>query len=104
MRSDVIPVSELAPRDLAAWRELGLHGVAPNPFAMPEMVLPATRGWGVHDVGVLTVREGTGWRAALPVRRVRNYRSVPGTCLAGWRHSYCYLGTPLVAPGATEDG
>ncbi len=102
MRSDVIPVSELASRDVQAWRELGLESVAPNPFAMPELVLPATRGWGTRDVGVLAVREGTEWRAALPVRNVHSYRSVPGACLVGWRHSYCYLGTPLVAPGATE--
>jgi CelD/BcsL family acetyltransferase involved in cellulose biosynthesis len=60
-------------------------------------VVPAARGLGVEDVAVLLVRDGTRWSAALPVRAVASWRGVPGRCLAVWRHSYCFLGTPLVA-------
>jgi CelD/BcsL family acetyltransferase involved in cellulose biosynthesis len=103
MRSDVISISDLGRLDLAAWEELGAAAVSRNPFAEREFVLPAARGWGVDDLGVLVVRDGTQWLAALPVRSVRSWRSVPGRCLAGWRHSYCYLGTPLVAGGGDPE-
>ena len=58
--------------------------------------------WQAADVAVLAVREGSEWRAALPVLGRRSFRSVPGRCLAVWRHTYCYLGTPLVAPEHPE--
>jgi CelD/BcsL family acetyltransferase involved in cellulose biosynthesis len=96
MRCDVLPISDLGSGDLNAWAELATAAVVPNPFAEPGFVLPAARAWGVDDLELLVVRDGAGWRAALPVRRVRSWRGVPGRALAAWRHSYCYLGTPLV--------
>jgi hypothetical protein len=82
---------------VTAWQQLGAAAIAPNPFAEPAFVLPAARAWGVDDLALLVVRDGSAWHAALPVRGVRSWRGVPGRCLAGWRHAYCYLGTPLVA-------
>jgi CelD/BcsL family acetyltransferase involved in cellulose biosynthesis len=102
MRSEVIPISELEQRDLVAWQRLSATAVSSNPFAEPEFVFPAARAWQVNDLSILVVREGTDWLAALPVRNMRSWRSVPGTCLANWRHDYCYLGAPLVAQGDTE--
>jgi CelD/BcsL family acetyltransferase involved in cellulose biosynthesis len=102
MRSDVLQLSDLDRRDLAAWEQLGGAAVVANPFAEPAFVRPAARAWGVTDLGLLVVRKNGEWLAALPVRSVRSWRSVPGRCLAGWRHSYCYLGTPLVSAGDAE--
>jgi CelD/BcsL family acetyltransferase involved in cellulose biosynthesis len=96
MRSDVLPLSALTPRDFESWRELAAAAISPNPFAEQDYVLPATRAWQLDDIGLLVVHDGDDWLAALPVRSVRRWRSVPGRCLAGWRHDYCYLGTPLV--------
>jgi CelD/BcsL family acetyltransferase involved in cellulose biosynthesis len=102
MRPEVIPISELEQRDLVAWRRLGATAVTPNPFAEPEFVFPAARAWQVNDLALLVVRDGPDWLAALPVRSRRSWRGVPGTCLANWRHDYCYLGAPLVAERDTE--
>ena len=101
MRCDLLPISELSKSDLAAWEELGSAAVVPNPFVESAFALPATRAWGVDDLGLLVVRDRSDWLAALPVRQVRSWRGVPSRCLVGWRHSYCYLGMPLVADGDT---
>ena len=103
MRFDVLQLSDLHTRDLAALEQLGSAAVVANPFAEPTFVRPATLAWAVDDLGLLVVRDGSDWLAALPVRSVRSWRSVPGRCLAGWRHSYCYLGTPLVAEGVDAE-
>ena len=97
MRAYIRSLAELDGPDLRAWSELASQALSPNPFLEPEFVLPAARrAWRLDDVGVLTVRDGSDWLAALPVRSVRAWRGVPGRCLAAWRHTYCYLGTPLV--------
>ncbi len=103
MRHDVLPISELTARDLSAWRELGADALSPNPFAEPEFVLPATRAWGADDVQLLVVRDGSDWLAALPVRRARSWRGVPGAVIAAWRHDYCFLCIPLVRPAGHEE-
>ncbi len=97
MRADLFSISDLGPREMAAWQQLSARAASPNPFIEPDFVLPATRAWGVADVGVLVVADGNEWLSAVPVRRVRSWRSVPGPCLVAWRHLYCYLGTPLLA-------
>ena len=58
MRHGVLPLSELTARDLSAWRDLAADVVSPNPFAEPELVVPATRAWDVDDVQLLVVRDG----------------------------------------------
>jgi CelD/BcsL family acetyltransferase involved in cellulose biosynthesis len=99
MRADVIPVSALGEDDLASWRRLASDAIVPNPYADPDFVRPSMRAWRADHVHMLVVRAGSEWLAALPVRHAWFHRGVPGRCLAVWRHSYCYLGTPLVAPG-----
>lgn len=103
MRHDVLPISDLTARDLSAWRELGADARSPNPFAEPELVVPATRAWGMDDVQLLVVRDGSDWLAALPVRRATSWRGVPGDVLAAWRHDYCFLCTPLVRAARHEE-
>jgi CelD/BcsL family acetyltransferase involved in cellulose biosynthesis len=100
-----LALSELAPRDVAAWRELAEQAAEPNPFFEPECVLPAAQHLGESHVGLLVVTAEDGaWLACMPVRarvQVRHAR-VPG--LTAWRHLYCFLGTPLVARSAVEVG
>jgi len=98
MRSDIVSVRAVDPQGLAAWRELAATALVPNPFAAPEFVLPAARWLRAPDAGLLVVRDGSSWRALLPVRTVSRWRHVPARCLTVWRHVYCYLGTPLLAP------
>jgi CelD/BcsL family acetyltransferase involved in cellulose biosynthesis len=102
MDSQLIPLVRVGERELEAWRELAQRALSPNPFAEPEFVLPAARAFGVHDVQLLVVEANGSWLAATPVRDVRAWRGVPGRCLASWRHEYCYLGVPLVAPEDPE--
>ena len=45
MQHDVLPISELTAHDLSAWRDLAGDAVSPNPFAEPELVVPAARMW-----------------------------------------------------------
>jgi CelD/BcsL family acetyltransferase involved in cellulose biosynthesis len=97
MGPQLLSISDLTDGDLRAWKKLATRAVSPNPFAEAEFVLPAARGWDLDDVQLLVVADGDAWLAALPVRSLRSWRGVPGRCLAGWRHSYCFLGTPLVA-------
>src|SRR6202000_271094 len=59
MHHDVLPISELTPRDLSAWRELAGDALSPNPFAEPDLVLPATQAWGADGVQLLVVRDGS---------------------------------------------
>jgi CelD/BcsL family acetyltransferase involved in cellulose biosynthesis len=102
LQCNVIPISELGEPDFLAWQRLADGAVSANPFAEPMFVRPAVRACQTPGVAVLAVRDGSKWLAALPVRRARSYRGVPGRCLAGWRHMYCFLGTPLVAPENPE--
>lgn len=102
MRAHVLSISDLGPRDLAAWRQLGATSVSPNPFFEPDFVLPATKAWGVDDVGMLIVRDRADWLAAVPVRKVHSWRRTRGRFLTAWRHDYCYLSNPLVADADAE--
>ena len=97
MLADLIPISQLTPRDLAAWQQLASVARSPNPFAEPGFVLPADRGLRARRLALLVVRKGIDWLAAMPVQHVSSLRGVPGRTLVGWRHLYSYLATPLVA-------
>lgn len=102
LRSDIHSLSSLDARQMGAWRELAAAAVVANPFAEPEVVLPAARRLHPRDAGLLVVEDGSSWRAALPVASVSRWRHVPGRWLIGWRHPYCYLGTPLLDPADAE--
>jgi CelD/BcsL family acetyltransferase involved in cellulose biosynthesis len=98
VRADIIALRDLGPDELARWQQLATHALVPNAFFEPGFVLPAARGLGVSDVAVIAVRDAAGaWIAALPVRRVRRSRKIPGRTLEAWVNIYCFLGTPLVA-------
>ncbi len=96
MRGEIINIATLTGRQREAWRELAGRACVPNPFSEPDFVEAAVRGLGEPRAGVLVVTDKQRWRAAMPVLRVRRWRHVPGPLLVGWRHSYCFLTTPLV--------
>lgn len=102
MHADIVSIMELSDRDVALWRELAAASVEPNPFVEPDFVLPAMRAYGDERVGILRVIDASAWLAAVPVRRVSSWRGVPGSILVAWRHPYCYLSDPLLAPGDVE--
>jgi CelD/BcsL family acetyltransferase involved in cellulose biosynthesis len=102
MRCEIRELSSLGPRQLDAWRELAARAMVANPFAEQELALTAARRLHAEDAGLLVVEHGSGWLAALPVRSVSRWRRVPGRFLTSWRHEYCFLGTPLLAPDDPE--
>lgn len=96
MQAEIFDIVTLTARQREAWRDLARRACVPNPFNEPDFVEAAVRGFQASRVGVLAVTDKQGWRAAMPVLRVRRWRRVPGPLLVTWRHSYCYLTTPLV--------
>ena len=96
-----VAVADVSARDLDSWRELAGRALEPNPFFEPEMLVPAAALYGGAELAL--IEAGGELVGALPLRRARRWRRVPASCLAVWRHTDCYLGTPLLAPGAPED-
>ncbi len=87
-------LDSLTAAQIAAWTDLAGRAVEPNPFYAPAFVLPSARAEG--DRIELLVEELDGaWVGCLPVIR-------RGRLTRGWRSSYSFLGTPLVAPEALE--
>lgn len=91
----------ITPALVDAWRDLSRRAAEPNPFAEPEVVLPAVRHLAGHArVGLLTVRDRdrllgllpVSWPLAVPIGR----RHVPVPLLQAWVEPYQVLGTPLI--------
>lgn len=99
---ELIPLAHLRESEREAWCELAEGATEPNPFWHPDFVLPAARALGEwDDVAILRVLEGSEWHACLPVRRRSRWHRLPLPCVSSWRHTYCLLGTPLLAPNVT---
>lgn len=97
-------LSELGPRDLQGWAELAESAAEPNPFLHPDFVRLAAEALRPRGLRILHCENAGGWTACLPVVPVLARRDVLGPGLACWRHEHCFLGTPLVAAGAVEEG
>jgi CelD/BcsL family acetyltransferase involved in cellulose biosynthesis len=98
-----IPIDELEPRHLAAWRELAGRAAEPNPFFEPEFLLPAARHLGGSQPRLLVVRGPDGeWLAAMPVAPTLRLGRTRLPVLHAWRSVHAALGTPLVARDAVE--
>jgi CelD/BcsL family acetyltransferase involved in cellulose biosynthesis len=99
----LIPIREIEPRHLSAWRHLAERAVEPNPFLEPDCVLPAVRNLGEPDVGLLVVEDrDREWLACMPVSSRLIVRRTRVPAFTAWRHVYSCLGTPLVASSAVE--
>jgi CelD/BcsL family acetyltransferase involved in cellulose biosynthesis len=99
MHPFLLPIDELTQPELERWRELAGRALEPNPFFEPQFVLPAAARLDPGEVALLGVAASGGeWLACLPVQLATRWKRLPVTALVGWRHLYCFLGTPLVAP------
>ena len=99
----VIPLDELEPRHIGAWRELAERAAEPNPFFEPECLLPAARLFGMSHVGLIVVEDvHHDWLACVPVSSRLQLRHGRVPVLSVWRHLYASLGTPLVARSTVE--
>lgn len=97
VRVEQIRVDDVDDGFIDAWRQLAADAVEPNPFHLPELLLPAARRLvGGAAVELLTAWSGERMAFLLPVQSVRQYRRVPLRTLTWWRHPYAYLSTPLV--------
>jgi len=100
VRGLVLPIAELDPRSIEAWRSLATRVSEPNPFFEADFVMAAARHLGQQGVSLLVAADGHEWRGCLPVRRRLGWRRLPGRWLVGWRHVYAFLGTPLLEASA----
>lgn len=83
----------------ARWQQLADRAVEPNPFAGPDVALPAASNLAGGDRALLlTAERGTELTFALPVTRKPAFRPLPPAVLQFWDHPYAFLGTPLVHP------
>lgn len=95
-RARIVRLDELTHRDRRNWAALAERAIEPNPFYEPTFVVPAVQRFGARDVALLVVGGVDRWSACLPVRRAWHWRRLPLRALVGWRHQYCFLGTPLI--------
>ncbi len=90
-----------ADADAGAWRALAASAAEPNPFFEPELLLPAVRhlAGGAHVRLLVVTAPGGEWIGAAPVVRTHRWHGMPTLAHTIWTHPYCFLGTPLLAPG-----
>lgn len=96
----ILPLGAVAATDIDRWEALAAAAAEPNPFFEPSLVLDAepVLGRGRSNAGLLVVVDGDRWVACLPVcHRTRFGRARVPPCLTSLCHTYCFLGTPLVA-------
>jgi len=98
MRVRQIPISPMSVADRERWQDLADRAVEPNPFFEPAFAQLAAERLGERGTSLLVVEDAGGWNACLPVQSAKVVRVVPA--LRTWMHLYCFLGTPLLAPGA----
>lgn len=98
MNSRLVPLAEVDDALVEGWRRLASEALEPNPFADPDLVLPAGRRLGAGAAPALLVVEEAGeLQLALPVVKVRQHRRLPVPAVTTWIHPYCFSGTPLVS-------
>jgi hypothetical protein len=101
-RASFITENRITPAFVDAWRDLSSRAAEPNPFAEPEIMLPAMRGLGLgSSAGLLVVGDENRLDAVLPVLRsvrvpVAGRVSLPVPVLQAWVEPYQVLSTPLL--------
>lgn len=96
----IVDLAALEPADLEKWRSLARHAIEPNPFAEPELVLPAFEHLEGGLAELLVVEDDKAWHACLPVglRRLKSLLAVQRTSF----YTHCFSGTPLLGPDRTD--
>jgi CelD/BcsL family acetyltransferase involved in cellulose biosynthesis len=95
----MIPLTEVG-EDLAErWQALADRTVEQNPFAGPDVALPANAELAEGgNAFLLAVERGRSVMFALPVKAELRYRGAVLPSLQFWAHRYAFLGTPLLDP------
>jgi CelD/BcsL family acetyltransferase involved in cellulose biosynthesis len=96
MHARILPLDEVTERDLGAWQELARRAAEANPFLEPQFVTAAARRLGADGIALLVATDGAEWVGCLPLSSSSRWHRFPARWLIGWRHPYCFLGTPLV--------
>ncbi len=87
-------LSALTPEELNAWEQLAERAVEPNPFFEPAFVTVAANALDATGVQLLFDTQDGSWTGCMPVQLTRAM-GLP-LLLSTWKHSYSFLGTPLV--------
>jgi CelD/BcsL family acetyltransferase involved in cellulose biosynthesis len=104
MDAFLLPIADVDRDDVAAWSELARIAAEPNPFFEPQFVLPAAEHLGGERISLAVAgRRGGEWHACLPIYMRRRWKGLPLRAFATWRHSYCFLGTPLAEPARMDE-
>lgn len=99
VRVGLVPVPGAGTESGERWGRLADAAVEPNPFAAPDVVIPAVRHLpGGEHVRLLTVERAGELIFALPVTRGRAHRRVPVPVLQAWSDYDAPLATPLLHP------
>jgi CelD/BcsL family acetyltransferase involved in cellulose biosynthesis len=94
----------------AEWDDLAANAAEPNVFYESWMLLPAIESFaraGAVQVVLVYADDGEGGRTLcglFPLERMSRYRGLPLAHLRLWRHSHCYLATPLLRKGREREG
>jgi CelD/BcsL family acetyltransferase involved in cellulose biosynthesis len=93
---------------LEAWQSLSENAIEANIFYEPLMMLPAIEAFGADaDLYFALVYATDPLRpfgarilcGFLPMQFSRRYKKMPVSALRLWKHSYCFLCTPLLRAG-----
>ncbi|MGH3620480.1 MAG: GNAT family N-acetyltransferase [Sciscionella sp.] len=102
-RVSLRPLSAVDDSLVGRWQALADRAVEPNPFAGPDVALPAAAHLPNGEPAMLLAAErGSELVFALPVVHRGGFRHLPLSTLQAWQHPYTFLGTPLLAPEEPE--
>jgi hypothetical protein len=96
---------------IPAWEELAAAALEPNVFFEHWMLLPALEEFGAGEgicVVLVLIRDPRNKKAppklgaVFPLQRLRHYKLIPAPTYRIWRHTHCYLTTPLIRADAAR--
>lgn len=98
--------AQMSPQIERAWDDLAADALEPNVFHERWMLQPALQAFADPERTALLL----AWDATRPARlcglfpleRSAGFRGLPLPHWRLWRHKHCYLGTPLLRPGAAQ--
>jgi len=98
MTARILQVSEIAPDDERAWRELAERAAEHNPFYEPDCLIPAAKHQSFGSEIRLAVAESDGrFHGCVPFRAVKRWK-FPYPVLTSQVRRMNGLGTPLIDP------
>ncbi|MBM4073079.1 MAG: GNAT family N-acetyltransferase [Planctomycetes bacterium] len=89
---------------LASWESLARRALAPNPFLEPWLLLPAARHLASSNELLFALVHDQDARLLgfFPLRKRSRFKGMPMRVLELWKHSNCFLCTPLLDADEAE--